>query len=116
MPTWPSHAGATSEDASPEYTTFSGDTTRTWSVATSAGLLHLLGGLDHLFDAALHVEGLLREVVELARGHALERLDRRLELHVAALDARELLGHVERLRQEPLQTTRAVHDDLVFFG
>src|SRR5690606_38480209 len=119
MPTCPSHAGATTAEASPSKTTRSGDTTRTLSVpaiARSALLRQALALGDHALDAPLHVERLLGEMVELAARDALERLDRVLELHVLALDARERLGHVEGLREEALDAARATDDDLVLLG
>ena len=65
--------------------------------------------------AALHEERLLRVLVELARDKSLERGNGLLELHILALDARELLGHRERLRHEALNSARAAHDELVLF-
>ena len=52
-------------------------------------------------------------LVELAGDEPLERRDRLLELHVLARDARELLGHRERLRHEALNAARAADDELV---
>src|SRR5690606_23910996 len=72
--------------------------------------------LLHLVDAALHVEGLLREVVERAAEDLLERADRVLEGHVLALKAGELLRDEERLREELLDLARAVDDLAVFLA
>src|SRR5438093_1359765 len=52
----------------------------------------------------------------LFRSDALERADRVLELHVLALEPRELGGHEERLRQEALYPAGARHELLVLFG
>src|SRR5690242_13772233 len=57
--------------------------------------LHLLGLFEHLLDRALQQEGLLRNVVVLAFDDLAETADRVGDLHVLALDAGELLGHVE---------------------
>src|SRR5262245_40183466 len=73
---------------------------------------HLRGGLDHLVDVALHVERLLRQVIMLARDDLLEGADRVRELHVPALDARELLRHEEGLREELLDLAGALDEDL----
>ena len=71
---------------------------------------------DDVVDAAGHEERLLRQLVELAGHEPLERRDRLLELHVLARDARELLGHGERLRHEALDAARAADDLLVVLG
>src|ERR687887_396870 len=73
----------------------------------------LLRLLDGLLDRADHVEGLLGKVVVLALDDLLEALDRVLEFHVAALLARELLGHEVRLREEALDPAGTRDDDLV---
>src|SRR5688572_1916183 len=54
-----------------------------------------LGGGHDLVDGALHIEGLLRQVVVLAGDDGLERLDRVGQLHVPAGDAGELLRYEE---------------------
>ena len=75
---------------------------RAWSVAPFDCLMprHGFRLLDGLFDRADHVERLLRQVVVLAFDDLLEALDRVGDRHVLALEAGELLGDEERLRQE----------------
>jgi hypothetical protein len=60
--------------------------------------LHLLCGLEHFINGALHIKGLLRNIVVLAFDNILKALYRICHLHVAPRRAGELLGHVERLR------------------
>ena len=55
--------------------------------------------LDRVFDRADQVERLLRQIVVLTCADFLERADRVFDLHELALDASELLGNEERLRQ-----------------
>ena len=81
-----------------------------------AGGLHLLGLLDGLLDPADQEERLLGQVVVLALAQRLERRDRLVDRHVLAREAGELLGHEERLRQEPLDLAGPRHDDLVLLG
>src|SRR5690348_13122431 len=81
--------------------------------AMGPSLLQGLRLLDRSLDRARHVEGLLRQVVALARDDHLEALDRVLERHVLAGRAREDLGHVERLREEALDLPRAGDRELV---
>ena len=76
----------------------------------------LLGLLDHILDGALQVERLLRKIVVLAFGDFLEAADGVGELDVLALEAGELLGHVERLREELLDLAGARDGQLVFVG
>src|SRR3954465_2102849 len=76
----------------------------------------LLGPLDDVVDGALEQEGRLRDLVVLAREDLLEAADRLGDRHVGAGRARELLGHVERVRQEALDAPRAADDDLVLVG
>src|SRR3954453_21692866 len=83
--------------------------------ATSCSLV-LLGGLDDVVDGALEQEGGLRDVVVLAVEDLGEAADRLGDRHVRARRARELLGHVERLREEALDAPRAAHDELVLVG
>ena len=85
------------------------------SVSLRRLVLHLLGALQHVLDGALHVEGLLRDVVVLAFDDLAEAADRVGDLDVLALDAGELLGHVERLREEALDLAGAGDGELVFF-
>ena len=68
---------------------------------------HLLGLLDRFFDAADHVERLLRQVVVLAVDDRLEAADRVLQRDVLARRAGEDLGDRERLREEALDFARA---------
>src|SRR5690242_13682523 len=82
------------------------------AISRSSGLLHLLGGGEHVLDAAGHVEGALRDVVVLALDDFLEALDGVGDRHVLALQAGELLGDEERLREEPLQLARTGDRDL----
>src|SRR5262245_25932755 len=67
---------------------------------------HLLGRVDHLVDRALHVEGPLGNVVELAIDDLLEAADRLGDRHVLTTPPRELLGHEERLGEEALDLAR----------
>jgi hypothetical protein len=65
-------------------------------------VLLLARGLDDVVDRALEQERRLRHVVVLAVEDLLEAADRLGDRHVLARRARELLGDVERLRQEAL--------------
>src|SRR4249919_3155984 len=76
----------------------------------------LLRLLDGFFDAADHVERLLRQVVHLAVDDRLEAADRVLQRNVLARRAGEHFGHVEGLREEALDLARARHRLLVLFG
>src|SRR5262245_53101620 len=76
----------------------------------------LLGVRAHLVEPALHVDGLLRQVVALAGDDLLEAGHGVLDLDVAPGAAGEGLGHVERLRQEALDLARARHGHLVVLG
>src|SRR5919198_4954684 len=60
----------------------------------------LLRGLDDLLDRALEEERRLGQLVVLAVDELAERAHRLGDRHVFPRCARELLGHVERLRQE----------------
>src|SRR5687768_15483599 len=66
------------------------------------GLLHLLGALENVVDAALHVERLLGDLVVFAVDDLPEAANRVREFDVLALEAGELLGDMERLRKELL--------------
>src|SRR3954447_7025782 len=114
MPTSPSMARAITMLASPTHTSRSGVTTWTSRLpAISALAGEPLGvGLDVL-DPAGHEERLLGQVVVLALGERLEGGDGLVERDVLALDAGELLGHEERLRQEALDAPGPGHGDLV---
>src|SRR3989344_4625025 len=70
----------------------------------------------YILDSSLKVKRLLGLVVVLPFQDLLERAHGVGTLHERALDAGELLGHVERLRQELLDLTRAGHGELVVLG
>ena len=55
-------------------------------------------------------------MVIVAVQNALESLDRGFQLHIDAGSAGKGFGHMERLRQETLDTTRTSHDKLVVVG
>src|SRR4030095_4723955 len=76
-------------------------------------ILHLLRPFEDLFDAADHVERLLRHLVVLAVDDLTEAPDGVLDRHVLPLDAGELLGDEEGLRQEALDLARPRHHQLV---
>ena len=67
-PSCPSHAGTTTESASPSKIVFSGLITETFTILPAL----LLGFFDHIFNATAHVERLLGQVIELTGNHALE--------------------------------------------
>src|SRR5205085_12355312 len=75
-------------------------------------LLFVLFGLarllHHLVDRALHEERALGEVVVLALENLLEAPDCLPDRDVDTRLTRELLGHVEGLREEPLQPASPV--------
>ena len=71
MPTSPSYAGATTDEASPSKSTLSGEITETF---TRSALLGHLGGVgDDVIDSTGHEERLLGKIVELAGNQSLER-------------------------------------------
>src|SRR3712207_905497 len=74
------------------------------------------GLLDGLIYVADEVEGLLGQLIVPTLDDLLERADRVLQLDKLALEAGELLGDEERLREEALQPARPAHDDLVLLG
>src|SRR5699024_4141592 len=78
--------------------------------------LQLLGLLHGHLDVADIEEGLLGQVVVLTVTKSLEGGDGLLQRHEHARVAGELLGHEHVLRQEALQATGPVDDDLVLFG
>src|SRR6187399_515370 len=86
------------------------------AIPSSSGVAHLLGRGEDVLDAAGHVERALRDVVVLAVDDLLEALDRVGDRHVLALQAGELLGDEERLREEPLDLAGPGHRQLVVFG
>src|SRR6266545_3864100 len=113
MPTSPSTPLAMTMAASPDQISRSGVTTCTSSGTPTPRPRQLLRlGLGFL-DAADHVEGLFGQVVVLPLHQRPERRYGLLDRHVLALDPRELLGHEERLGQEPLDLAGASHGDLV---
>src|SRR5436190_198688 len=71
------------------------------------------GVLDHLVDRALHVEGLLGQVVVLAVEDLAEAADRLPDRDVHAVAAGELLRDEERLREETLDLAGAVDGQTV---
>src|ERR1035437_57657 len=79
-------------------------------------LLQFRRFLEHFLDGPLHVECLLGQAVVLAFDNFAEALDGIGELDVLALEAGELLGHVEGLGEELLNFARARHNQLVFVG
>ena len=96
----------------------SGVRTSTGNFVCGIGLgpVVLLGVLDDLVDRALHEERALGHLVVLALEDLLEAADRLGDRHVHARGAGELLGDVERLRQEALDLARAVDRHLVLVG
>src|ERR1700709_658537 len=91
----------------------SGVRTSAVKVVRAIELLVALGRGHHVVDRALEQEGRLRQVVVVAGEDLLERADRLGDRHVGARRARELLGHVERLREEALDLARALDRHLV---
>src|SRR4051794_10774493 len=75
--------------------------------------LGLLRGLDHVVDRALQEERGLRHVVVLALDDLVERAHRLGDRDVLARGAGELLGDVERLREEALDLAGTLDGDLV---
>src|SRR5690348_12337188 len=115
MPSSPMTPGSTTNSASPEKICSSALTMSTFMVGAAIAilLLQLLRLLEHLVDAADHVERLLGQRVALAVDDHAEAADRLLERHVLARRAGEHLGDVERLRQETLDLPRARDRELV---
>src|SRR3954466_8452888 len=81
--------------------------------ATGSALLRCL---DHVVDRALEQERRLRQVVVLAVEDLAERAHGLADGHVGAGRARELLGHMERLREEALDLARALDEHAVLVG
>ena len=73
-------------------------------------------GRHDVVDRALEQEHALGEVVVLAVEDLAERAHRLADRHVDAGRAGELLGDVERLRQEALDLARALHEHAVLVG
>src|SRR5699024_1798132 len=69
-----------------------------------------------VLEATAHEEGLLADVVVLAVADLGEGLDGLRQRDRGALDAGELLGDIGVLREEPLDATGPVDDDLVLLG
>src|SRR5580704_14647992 len=113
-PNSPSTLGAVTSSTLASSARPAGVTISSWILSVIGGarsalgreLLTLLLGLGNVAD---HVEGLLRQVVELAVDDLLEAVDRVLERDVLARCARELRRDEERLRQEALHLARARH-------
>src|SRR3974377_340552 len=78
--------------------------------------LHLLGRLEHFFDAAFEKERLLGNVVIFAVQDLLEAADSVFDLHVLALQTGKLLGHEEGLREKALNLAGTRHRQLLFFA
>src|SRR5687768_17660528 len=113
MPSSPASPGTISIVASPEKIAASALTMSTWKVlAMASPLLQRLGFFEGFLDRPDHVEGLLGKAVALAAHDHVEALDRVLEGNVLARGAGEHLGHVEGLRQEPLDLAGPAHGEL----
>src|SRR5690606_9931822 len=97
----PSLVRATTISASPVHRMRSGETSSTCRLMGSAAL-ELLGLGPGGLGATDVQEGLLGQVVQLAVDEQLEGLDRLLDRRGHTGEAGEDLGHVHRLRQEPL--------------
>ena len=69
-----------------------------------------------VFDGADHVEGGFWQVIVLAVDQALEAFDGVLQVDELAGRAGEHFGHMERLREEALDFSRARDRHLVLFG
>jgi len=80
-----------------------------WSDAISG----ILGGCEHLFDAALHVEVSFGNLVKLALKDFLESADRLRNGHILPLGACEDFGNMERLAQEALDLTGAIYGEFI---
>src|ERR1700730_10239310 len=76
----------------------------------------LLRRLQHFINRAFHVKRLLGDIVVLAFVDFLEALYRVRDFNVAAGRAGELLGDVERLRQEALDFSCSRHANLLVFA
>src|SRR4029079_16434124 len=117
MPISPSNSGSATKSALASRAVDSGVTTVQVSVSgigfellpLRQPLRLLLGLLD---PADVH-ERVLRQMVPLAVANLLEAPDRIVDLRELARLAGEHLGHIARLRQEPLDAAGPVHDQLV---
>src|SRR3989442_1967036 len=113
IPKLPSTPGSRISSHSVVSTRCSGVTISTERAMSARQRLRLLHGL---VDVADHVEGLLGQIVVLAVQELLEGADGVVDLHVLALEAGELLGHVEGLAEEALDLAGAGHRQLVVVG
>src|SRR4051794_31236535 len=117
MPISPASVRAFTTVASPDHTSRSAATRDTCIVlAISETLLDLVPLLLDVVQTAAHEERLLGDVVVVAVGDLVERLDGLGDRNGGALEAGELLGDVGVLRQEALDTARPADDDLVLLG
>ena len=82
----------------------------------SCHFLGILGGREHLIDAALHVEVAFRDLVELTVKDLLEATDRIGNRNVLSLGAGEDFGDMEGLAEETLDFAGAVDGELVLRG
>src|SRR5437879_2541713 len=85
------------------------------SAMVRSGFPKLFGALLYVFNIALHIESLLGQIVVLAFDHFLKAAYGFRERNVLALTTRELLSHVERLRQQTLDLASTCHSLLVVF-
>src|SRR6185369_4748978 len=138
IPRYPSAPGICSSSTCSFTTSFSGVTISSWKVSairsTMAGsdpstcerleskarflrrLLHLLGSFQHFFNRPLHVESLFGDIVVLTFHNVAESFYRIRDLHVTSRGSRELLRHVERLRQEALHFASSSDGQLLVFA
>src|ERR671917_60159 len=119
-PSSPSAILATTRSASPSKIISSGVMILQKSCRPSATLAYLPGLADLPRGGRLLVlpglPGLLGLLVVPTLDDFLERADRVFQLDELALEAGELLGDEERLREEALDPARPTHDDLVLLG
>src|SRR5690606_18212199 len=122
MPRSPSVPAATIISTRPEYSDCSALTMSQCTVIAIPSYLRgllaltLVVSLENFIDAALHVEILLRDMIEITLQDSLETTDGFFQGNVFTRRTGEHFRHVERLRQETLDLTRAVHHLLVFLG
>src|SRR5262249_21294721 len=119
MPIWPYAPGAVTSRTTSSNNSRSGVYTRSCNESATLSILRprsrseLPRLLDDVLDGAHHVEGLLGQLVVLPLHDLAEAADRLGQRHVDALEPRELLGDVERLREEALDLARPRHGELV---
>src|SRR5208337_3871253 len=91
-----------------------------WNQAASSSFLntrlHLLRLLQHFFDGTNHVERLLRNIIVLAFHDLLEAAHGVFNLHVLPFEARELRGHIHRLREEFFDSPGSRYGPLILIG